>query len=337
MTTIIDIASEAGVSFKTVSRVLNGEAGVREKTRAKVLSAAAKLNYQMNTSARNLRSKKSLTIVLLGDNPSRSFVEAMRLGAMKGCTKNGYRLKVESLSNKEFITDLLTQEGILGAVLAPPLANSEWIMKQLKLAKIPYVRVCAERISDEGHKIGIDDRAAGRDMTKYLIGLGHCRIGLIKGPAEFDVSRRRNLGFQDAMDEAGLEIDDSLVVQGEFSYVSGLIAAEKLLARTDRPTAIFVSNDDMAAATLSVAYKYRISVPKELSVAGFDDSPIARVVHPRLTTIRQAVPVMTEQAIEILAKNRFNKDFDLANVQLVHTLVERASTAICQTADQNSN
>ncbi len=327
MTTIIDIANEAGVSFKTVSRVLNGEAGVRDRTREKVLSVASQLNYQPNSSARNLRSKASSSIVLLGDNPSRSFVEAMRFGAKVSCLQAGYSLKVENLSNKKAIKDLLADKDIVGAVLAPPLANSKWILKYLNGLKIPYVRICAEQISDEGHKIGIDDRAAAQDMTEYLIGLGHERIGFIKGHSDYDVSRQRELGYRNSMSQAGLRIDESLIVEGEFSYVSGLRAAEKLLSRPDRPTAIFACNDDMAAAVLAVAYKYDISVPDELSVAGFDGSPISAIVQPGLTTIRQAVRSMTEKAVSILSQKNIQKDGDLEDITFVHELIERESTA----------
>lgn len=327
MTTIIDIANEAGVSFKTVSRVLNGEAGVREKTREKVLTAASQLNYQLNSSARNLRAKALPAIAMLGDNPSRSFVEAMRLGAIMGCQKFGYKLKVENLVDEVVIKTLLSQKDIVGAVLAPPLANSEWILEYLNGMEIPYVRICAEQVSDEGHKIGIDDRAAAKDMTEYLIDLGHKRIGFIKGHQEYDVSRQRTLGYRDAMAGAGFQVEESLIVDGEFSYVSGLVAAEKLLLRSDRPTAIFASNDDMAAAALAVAYKYGISIPNELSIAGFDDSPISVVVHPGLTTIRQAVHMMTEKAINILSRKIIEKNGELVDVKFVHELVERGSTA----------
>ncbi|MEP3890974.1 MAG: LacI family DNA-binding transcriptional regulator [Hellea sp.] len=327
MTTIIDVAKKAGVSFKTVSRVLNGEAGVREKTRENVLNVATELNYQPNSSARNLRAKTLPTVALLGDNPSRSFVEAMRLGAIMGCKRMGYNLKVENLLNKDTIEGLLSQEDIVGAVLAPPLSNSQWVLDYLNNQNIPYVRICAEQVSNEGHKIGIDDRAAARDMTQHLIDLGHKRIGFIKGHSGYDVSRRRVVGYKDAMDNSGIEIDHNLIVEGEFSYVSGLVAAEKLLAQPDRPTAIFASNDDMAAATLAVAYKYGISVPDQLSIAGFDDSPIAKIVHPGLTTIRQAVSVMAEKAIDILAQKIIHKDGLLEDVELLHELVERASTA----------
>ncbi len=334
MTTIIDIANEAGVSFKTVSRVLNGEAGVREKTREKVLTVASEMNYRLNSSARNLRSKSLPRVFLLGDNPSRSFVEAMRFGAVMGCQKFGYELKVENLSNKAVIKTLLSAKDIVGAVLAPPLANSKWILEYLNKQQIPYVRICAEQVSDEGHKIGIDDRAAAEDMTNYLIGLGHTRIGFIQGHPDYDVSRRRDLGYRDAIKAAGLEINESLIAQGEFSYVSGLSAAEKLLFRSDRPTAIFAANDDMAAATLAVAYRYGISVPEDLSVAGFDDSPISAIVDPGLTTIRQAVNSMTEKAIGILSQKIIHRNGVLEDIKFVYELIERASTAPVGTETQ---
>jgi len=327
MTTIIDVAKAAGVSFKTVARVLNGETGVRDSTRKTVLNAASKLNYKPNNAARNLRSKSIQKVILLGNNPSRSFVESMRLGALLGCQRLGYELNVEFLSDIETIESLLADETVVGAIIAPPMANSQHAIDRLNQTNVPFIRVFANRDNLQSDSIGINDRAAAHDMTRYLISLGHSHIGFIKGPNDHDSSHQRLLGYQDAMRDAGHKIDDSLVVDGNFTYVSGLAAAEILLAAPNRPSAIFASNDDMAAATLSVAYKFGISVPDALSVAGFDDSPIAVVVHPGLTTIQQAVPSIAERAIGILSEQIKFKNNEPVDIEMSYKLVKRGTTA----------
>ena len=138
-------------------------------------------------------------------------------------------------------------------------------------------------------------------MTDYLIGLGHRRIGFIRGPLEHGASQERYEGFRDAVAGAGLDFDASLVAEGEFTYRSGLECAETLLGRADRPTAIFASNDDMAVAVIALAHKYNLDVPRDLTVTGFDDTQTATAVWPQLTTVRQPISDMASSAIELLA------------------------------------
>jgi LacI family transcriptional regulator len=148
--------------------------------------------------------------------------------------------------------------------------------------------------------VRIDDYHAAREMTLHLISLGHTRIAFIKGQPTQTASAQRLAGFEAAMEESGLEVDPALVVQGYFTYKSGLEAAEKLLGRKRIPTAIFASNDDMAAAAISVAHRRALDVPGDLSVVGFDDTPIATTVWPELTTVRQPIAAMAEAAINLL-------------------------------------
>jgi len=322
MATIIDVAREAGVSFKTVSRVLNGEANVRDITKQKVLMAAKALDYRANPAARALRSKSPKRLALLIDNASGSYVESTQIGAMLSVQSVGFGLFIgKSLSEIEEFDDLV------GVLLSPPLSNDTAILKELERRDIPFVRIGAEKTSEAGDRIGIDDRLAAKEMTEYLLGLGHRKIGFIKGDPIYDVSRRRFAGCVDAMRDAGIDIPEDYCVMGDFSYESGLRGAEKLLSLPNRPTAIFASNDEMASAALATAYKLNIRVPDALSVVGFDDAPVSRAIYPRLTTVQQSTQDMVGQAVRILADRISQKNAPLTNVILQHKILERESAA----------
>ncbi len=295
MPTIIDVAREAGVSFKTVSRVFNGEDTVRPVTREKVREAARRIGYSVNPAARALRSKASRKIGLLLNNPSLSYSETVQIGALLAMQSEGYQLVM-----LDGLTAFHAEEGLAGVVACPPLANDPDILDALGESHLPFVRVGAERVSQIGDKVGIDDRAAAREMTDYLIKLGHRRIGFIEGAAIYDVSRRRLAGFNDAIHRSSGAVQ-SITASGDFSYASGLLAAEDLLSKDNRPTAIFAANDEMASACLAAAYKMNLRVPDELSVVGFDDSPVSRAVYPAITTVRQGVRDLLSASVDILS------------------------------------
>jgi len=218
------------------------------------------------------------------------------------------------------------ESGLSGAILAPPLANTPEVIAYVDAAELPFVRMGAERISAAGDKIGIDDRAAAREMTDYLIGLGHRRIGFVSGDPAFDVSRRRLAGFEDAMERAGFTMG-CLFVEGDFSYESGLDAAEMLLSEPAPPSAIFAANDEMASACLAVAYKRNLRVPDQLSVVGFDDAPVSRAIYPALTTVRQGTQDMVGEAVRLLSA-RMNGDGAPAHDMIYeHSLMIRDSAA----------
>lgn len=322
MPTIIDVAREAGVSFKTVARVLNGEARVREETKKKVLAAAKVLDYRVNPAARTLRSKGVKRLALLIDNPSGSYVEATQIGALLSAQSMGFQLFVGKA-----LVDIEKFDDLIGVVLSPPLSNDATVLHDLESRKIPFVRIGAEKTSGAGDRIGIDDRTAAQEMTEYLLGLGHRHIGFVKGDPAYDVSRRRYAGYLDAMGEANIAIKDEWCLTGDFSYESGLHCAEQLLDLKSRPTAIFASNDEMASAALATAYKLNIRVPDALSVVGFDDAPVSRAIYPKLTTVKQSTQDMVGQAVRILADRISQSEAPLTNVILEHKILERESSA----------
>ena len=303
--TISDVAQRAGVSPMTVSRVINGEANVRQSTRDAVNAAIQALGYSPNKAARSLASAAQVQIGLLYTNPSSAYLSAMLLGVLEQARQSDTQVVVVECDLGRDAIDAIEKmmkDGVDGVLLAPPLSDSVSALKMLGRHDMPTVTIGTQRIEENIPSVGIDDRRAAREMTRHIIELGHRRIGFIIGSPEQLASGLRLKGFREAMEEAGLAAADDLIVQGHFSYRSGLEAAEHLLALSQRPTAIFASNDDMAAATVATAHRHHIDVPGDLSVCGFDDTLLATTIWPEITTIRQPIADMSHTAIELLAR-----------------------------------
>jgi LacI family transcriptional regulator len=291
----------------TVSRVINGESNVRDTTRETVMEAVRALNYRPNTAARVLAGARDIRIALIYSNPSASYLSEMLVGALDGSHRAAAQLVLDRWDNLKPAAEKAAaqklSEGITGVILPPPLCESKAIAAAFTAEGVPAVAMGTGRAREDVSCVRIDDFHAAREMTLHLITLGHTRIAFIKGQPTQTASGQRQAGFEAAMQESGIEVDPALVVQGFFSYKSGLEAAEKLLGRKRIPTAIFASNDDMAAAAISVAHRRALDVPNDLSVVGFDDTPIATTVWPELTTIRQPIAAMAEAAINLLLHN----------------------------------
>ena len=302
---IKDVAAAAGVSPKTVSRVINGESHVRPGIRDTVLRVVAELDYRPNPFARSLSSSRSYLLGLLLDDPGSGYAADVQLGALLRSRVRSYHLVVEpvDLTIPGWINDVESSIRALrldGAILTPPLCDNIKLLEMLDLAALPYVRISPRGDADRSGMVEMDDVAAASDMTRHLIELGHRTIGFIKGDPNHSASRKRLDGFLATMAAAGLAVDDRHVLEGDFSFRSALGPAAALLEQGNRPTAIFASNDDMALGVLVTAMKHGIAVPEKLSVVGFDDAPTARVGWPPLTTIRQPKADMAAAAIDIL-------------------------------------
>lgn len=332
--TIKRVAELAGVSMMTVSRVLNEGASVRESTRKRVMEAVAELGYRPNISARSLAGSRSYLIGLLYDNPSAAYISELLIGALNSCRAAGYHLVVEACDVEaggigEEVLALVRDSRLDGLVLPPPLCESEALVEALTGADIPYVRIAPFTQTEVAPYVYIDDAQAAHEVTSRLIALGHSRIGFIKGHPNQGASESRFKGFRRAMRAADLAVKAEDICQGYFSYKSGLACAEKLLDRKDRPTAIFASNDDMAAAVYAVANRHGLEIPADLSVAGFDDTLIATTVWPQLTTVRQPIAEMAAAAVDLLIRvvrsGRAVDDRGMARRLLDYTIIERES------------
>ena len=303
--TIADVAREANCSPMTVSRVINGETNVREDTREQVLAAIEKLNYIPNRAARSLAGGAQLRIALLFDNPSASYLSEFLMGALEEASRRDIYLVVQScetVPESDGLIARLIDGGIEGFILPPPLCDHQTVLDQIKAAGGIAVAVGPGKATGSHGAVLIDEFQAAYDMTRHIIGLGHERIGFIIGNPEQVASGRRLQGYRSAMEDSGLAIDEDLIAQGQFTYRSGMVAAEKLLSAEQRPTAIFASNDDMAAATVAMAHRRHLDVPNDVTVCGFDDTELASSIWPELTTIRQPIREMTAQAVAMIAR-----------------------------------
>ena len=331
--TLSDIAKLAKVSIKTASRVVRKEPKVSPKTRAAVEQAIKTLNYRPSVAPRAAVGSRSYVLGLIFDNPNASYIVELLQGALEQSRNDGYHLIVEpvslaSTSISEDINNLLVQSNLDGMILPPPLCDEPSILKTLISAGKPFVRI-SPSISDElGLRVEINDHDAAKNMTNKLIALGHKSIGFVTGRKGTATTRRRLEGFYAAMKDAKLAVPNEFVLEGDFEYKSALIAGEQLLNQEKRPTAIFASNDEMAAGLIAAAHKAGLSVPSDLSIAGFDDSMVATVVWPQLTTVRQPIKDMAATAVRILIEQcRAEKDYNPSNELLSTEIITRGSTA----------
>lgn len=290
-TRIEDVAAAAGVSMKTVSRVLNREPNVRAETRRRVEDTVARLQYRPNPSARSLAGQRSYVIALAYDNPSRNYLMEIQSGVLEACRAQHYNLVLAPVlfGRSGYVEDILSLSahfGLDGVVLIPPLTDDQELLAALAEHGLPYASI-SPRVHRDRIGVTVDEHAAVCDLMQGLIELGHRRIGHILGHAAHGARAWRYSGYRDALAKAGIEFDPALVVEGEFTFDSGVQGAEALLALEDPPTAIFAANDDSAAGVIRVARLRGLSVPRDLSVCGFDDTPISRHIYPALSTVRQ--------------------------------------------------
>lgn len=302
--TLHDVAREAGVSLMTASRVVNGRDHVSAKTREKVLQVVQRLNYQVNVAARAARVG-TLRIGLLYSNPSPAFENAFLAGATGQCSLNGAELVLqhcqEAGSEQAAVEQLMGRE--LDGILVPaPLCDSLALLAQLERLGVPIVTVASARPALGISAVRIDDYEGARSMTEYLLSLGHTDIAFIQGDPAHTPAQLRYKAFMDVMREANLPVPEIRIAQGMFTYRSGLLAARALLAQPSRPSAIFACNDDMAAATVAVAHGMHLQLPDDLSICGFDDTPVATAIWPALTTIHQPIGGMARNAVDLVVE-----------------------------------
>ncbi len=332
--TILDVAKRAQVSPMTASRVMNDNPRVGAEMRKRVLAAAQHLNYRPNLAGRSLRTSNSARIGVLYSNPSAAYLNQLMIGVLEESGHSGIQVQVETcggIRSQRAAMRRLLDAGVDGVILPPPLCDSRQTKRELDAAGIPIVAVATGAPVSGVTSVRIDDDHGARAMTRHLLKLGHRRIGFIKGDPKHTPAKLREHAFFATMQEAGIEVPPEYVAAGLFTYRSGLIAAKQLLELKDRPTAIFSSNDDMAAATVSVAHGMGLHVPDDLTVTGFDDTPVATTIWPMLTTIHQPVTAMGRSAIRLMI-DEIRQTRDGAsrsdNHQIMkYTLVRRESSA----------
>lgn len=333
--TISDVAAKAGVSPMTVSRVINGESNVRAETRKKVEAAIKALDYAPSSAARTLAGGEEIRIGLLHSNPSFNYLSQLLVGSLDQASRLNVQLFVEKCDDEAeeaSAVDHLIRARLDGIMLTPPLSESLPVLEAIHARNIPVVAVATGRAPDWALSVSIDDHAAAYEMTRHLAALGHTRIGFIKGNPRQTASAERLQGYREALKDSGLAEASELIAPGLFTYRSGLDAAEQLLELENPPSAIFASNDDMAAATVAIAHRRGLDVPSDLTVCGFDDTALATTIWPELTTIRQPVFEMARTSVDLLvreirARNANNKAAGHPHVLADYTLIRRQSDA----------
>ena len=309
--TISDVAELAGVSIKTVSRVVNHEPNVRPATQVKVEDAIQRLHYRPNLSARNLASSRAKVIVLVYDDPtvyeapSSGFIIKMQQGALTACKQSGYELLIHPCHYrdegvKEQLRELVDRTRPSGVIIAAPISNMPELVDTIRSTGVPFVPLAQGLDESDEFTVATNDRAFSAEMTRYLASLGHRRIGFIRGNPNHAAVRKRFDGYRDGLADCSIEFDDELVVNGDNSIGSGGACGAELLDLDEPPTAIFAANDDMAAGVMREAARRGLRIPEQLSVAGCDDISLAQQIYPSLTTIRQPLSEMAEVAAEAL-------------------------------------
>ena len=332
--TISDVARLAGVSGMTVSRVINASPKVRRSTRDRVNAAIEQLNYTPNAAARSLARNEHVRLGLLYAIPSTAYLAEFLESGLDQATRAHANLIVKRCqphANHMEAARQLIAEGVDGLLLSLPLCDLPELLELLEEANCIAVAVAAGKPAASMSAVSIDDGRAAFEMTRHLIRLGHRRIGFILGDSRHGSTKRRLEGYRRALEEGGLPHDTSLEAAGLFTYRSGLDAAEALLQLEEAPTAIFASNDDMAAAAVAVAHSHGLHVPADLTVCGFDDTIFASMIWPELTTIRQPIGEMARLGVDLLVKelrdHRAGKPVEHSHILLDFLLIRRQSDA----------
>jgi len=330
-TTLRDVAQGAGVSIKTASRVVNGEVGVAPQTSERVRSAVRDLGYVPNVSARRLVRRRAHVVGVVYENKSWNWLNDFQRGAITEARQRGYEVlmhpwDVDDPANEDRLLQSLDEGSVDGLILTPPCGDFESLARALDRRDAAYVRIAPTRRTGSRPTVSPDDRRGARIMVEYLIELGHRRIACVAGGPEQRSSHDREAGFREALASAGIAREPALFLRGDFSFESGVACARALMALDPRPTAVFASNDDMAAGILSVCHESGIAVPGQLSIAGFDDVDLARHVWPALSTVHQPTAEIAASAVDLLVDRLDGVQIADPHRTLEVRLVERAST-----------
>lgn len=336
--TIKHVAADAGVSLQTVSRVINKEPNVRPEMMARVQDSIARLGYVPSIAAQRMSGSRSYLIMALNDRErtidgwksreGTDWVDQMLFGGMLTCAEHGYRLIVELVDTHSDHIERELSAAIAalqpdGVLLTPPHSANPKIMALLDAAGIEQARI-GSLMPGPGFRLTMGDDLAAAMATRHLVELGHRRIGFIAGSLEYELSGWRVDGWRAAMAEAGLSTE-GMLAQGDFSIESGRARAPDLIDAG--ATAVIASNDQMAMATLEVARARGLSVPGDLSIVSFDDTPVVRFAHPPLTAIEQPIAAVTARAVELIIGARSCRAALDSPVVVTPSLTVRESTA----------
>ncbi|GAE25815.1 catabolite control protein A [Halalkalibacter wakoensis JCM 9140] len=329
-TTIYDVAREAGVSMATVSRVVNGNPNVKPATRKKVLEAIERLGYRPNAVARGLASKKTTTVgVIIPDISSIFFAELAR-GIEDIATMYKYNIILcnsDQNQDKEIhLINTLLEKQVDGIVFMGGHITEEHVL-QFKRSPVPVVLAATLDANNEIPSVNIDYRQAVYDAITELIQRGHERIGMLSGTLDDPVNGyQKFIGYREAIEGAGLSFDEQLVVIGDYTYDSGIDAMKSFLELENRPSVIFASTDEMALGVIHGAQDHGLSIPDDIEVLGFDNTRLATMVRPTLSTVVQPMYDIGAVSMRLLTKLMNKEEVTDQVVVLPHRIEFRQST-----------
>ena len=338
--TIKDVAQLAGVSIKTVSRVINREDSVKPDTESKVHEAIKTLNYQPNSSARNLAATQSFAVGYVYDNPNAYYVIEMQNGILGECQNHGFELLIHpchaaSANIVDEIKAMISRSQLAGLVLSPPLSEMPAVLNALDEMNMHYVRVLSgtDELVTSTPCVVINDHIASYKITEHLIAQGHQHIAFITGDKDHQSTGERLEGYKSALADNHIKIDESLIIEGQYAFDAGVRGAKALLSQRQPPSAIFACNDEIAAGALFAARLSQFDVPNQLAIAGFEDNPFSRQTWPKLTTAAQPTHKIAKRAaallIQMIKNSRKGSSEQIGNYYFEPELVVREST-VCE-------
>ncbi|MBC7228698.1 MAG: LacI family DNA-binding transcriptional regulator [Thermoflexales bacterium] len=329
--TIQDVARRAGVSRQTVSRVLNNKGEVRPETRERVLAAIEELNYRPNAVARSMVRGHTCTLGCIAPSLTDFTFASIIEGAQAEARRQGYFILTGSAPTEREVESLLEEflhRQVDGLMVFNPYADGRFrYLLPLIQNGVPVVYLGNTPRNEPVSSVRCDDRDGGFQATRYLLALGHTTIATIIGPANEECVDDRLDGYRRALEENGLSVDDRLIVQGDWSAISGYRAARSLLETGIPFTAIFAQNDQMAIGAIRALREAGLQVPRDVSVIGFDDIPLASYFDPPLTTLRQPMTELGEHAARLLISAIREPGLTPERRLLPARIVERASCA----------
>ena len=326
--TIRDVAQRAGVSYQTVSRVINGSERVSPETKARVETAIAELGYRPNAIARSMSNGNSHTLTCLSPNLTDYTFASLIEGAEKEARQAGYFFISASAPDiatfSLLVDELIASRRTEGIMVINPFIDDRF---SLIPANVPTVLLGTRPRMDHLNTVALDEEAAGRDATQHLIDLGHRSIALITGPLCEDCSQDRRIGYEAALRQSGINADPAKVLEGDWSATSGYQAVQQFLKKNIHFTALFAQNDRMAVGAIRALREAGLSVPQDISIIGFDDMPLASYFDPALTTMRQDTFAMGHEAARLLIKALEQPESPETHICVPAELVIRSSTA----------
>jgi LacI family transcriptional regulator len=330
--TINDIARLSGVSKKTVSRVINDSPRLNPETRARVLGVIADTGYVPDPQARGLAFRRAFMIGLVYDNPNAQYIVDMQQGILDAVRGLGFELIIHPCArlSAHFQSELkhfVQRQKLLGIIMPPSVSEDDHACRILRENECDYVRIASISLDEPENMVVTNDYRGAYEAAVHLADLGHRRIAFISGPKTFRSGYERKRGFVLGLEARGLTLDPDLALEGAYTFDSGWQTAKILLAHTSPPSAIFAGNDEMAAGVIRAAYERGLTIPGDLSVVGFDDSPIASKVWPPLSSVRLPIQAMGRIAAEkLLLRAGHRLAGDATPDEVVPNLIVRQSS-----------